>query len=132
MKTLIIQPGHVDSTMLMHKLEAERRGHMPRWSGFDAAFDTVAKDFSWLEIAPWYRRLLYRIIPKPLALAWEAFLHRRDYDIVISWTEQLTVFFALFQCCVRHRTPHMALVYWLSKTNVRLPLKIVHRAISKI
>ena len=132
MKALILQTSENSPEKRQQMAEAERNGTMPHWSVFDRTFNTTNMDLCWIKEATGFRRIVYRFLPKHLALLTEAFLHRHEYDVIITWMEQLSVAFAFAQFFTRRRVPHIALLYWMSKPDVKFLLRRVHNSILAI
>jgi len=51
-------------------------------------------------------------------------VHRRrdEYDVVVTWSERLALALMAVQRVASSKKPHIPLMYWFSKPNVRLPL----------
>lgn len=65
-----------------------------------------------------------RSLPPWARLALE--VHRRsdEYEAIVTWGERLSLALMALQYFSRHRKPHIALMYWFSKTNARVPLQL--------
>jgi len=129
---LLVIQGRRSPELFASALISEKSGLLPRFSVFENEFGTVCHDLKMIDEAPYARRLLYRYIPQYLALAFEVFLIRKNYDVVVTWSEQVTVFFAILQTFSRVRKAHVAMIYWMSKPNVKGILRLVHRRIDGI
>jgi glycosyltransferase involved in cell wall biosynthesis len=79
-----------------------------------------------------HHRFLYKFLPKGWATAVEGFRKRASADVVVTWSEQITVAFAILQWIFRDKTPHVAMLYWMSKPLVRRTIKYFGSKISRI
>jgi glycosyltransferase involved in cell wall biosynthesis len=72
----------------------------------------------------WKYRRLYKYFPQSLAIAIELFRKRKTADVLVTWNQQITMFVMLLQAVFFDRTPHVAMLYWVSKPPLRtfLPL----------
>ena len=101
------QPGSDDLTG-----ELAPRGHV-----FDAAFSPVL-DESLLDPnsnakgPEWWR------------LATEIQRRSDDYDAVVTWGEKVTLSLAAQQRFARHRKPHIAMMYYFDKPNIKAPMRL--------
>jgi len=77
------------------------------------------------------RALLYRLLPDPIALALEAFRLRRQYDCVISWYDRGALAYALLLALTRSRSPHVALLTWLSRPK-RIALRVLQGGVDRV
>jgi glycosyltransferase involved in cell wall biosynthesis len=132
MKVLLVQGSDISAEARQRRLDAEKSDRGPHWSAFEAGLATSSIDLSILQTAPAWRKVLYRFLPRHLCLALEALRRRRDFDVVVTWSEQVTIFFALLQRLSWRRTPHVALLYWMSKGNIRFLLQLAHPAMTRI
>jgi glycosyltransferase involved in cell wall biosynthesis len=116
------------------RLADEQTGTMSQWSAFERLFNTECIDYMAVRRAPWYRRAVYRFLPRYFSLACELFLMRHDYDVVVTaWSEPLSISFALLQYFFAfRRTRHVMVGYWFSKVSVASLLRLVHPAINLI
>lgn len=95
----------------------------PRGHVFDEAFSPVY-DERILDGAPAALRPLYRRLPVWMSLAFEVHRRREEYDAVVTWGERLSLALAVVQRLAFDRKPHVPMMYWFSKPNVRVPLKL--------
>lgn len=132
MKVLLVANGYQSKEALIRALDDERVGDIPRFSDFGRHLNTQPVDLKFLESAPYMRRLMYRFMPRDLAMGIEIFFHRHEYDVVVTWSETISVFFAILQRVTFSRTPHVALLYWMTKPNIKYLLWLAHPAITRI
>jgi glycosyltransferase involved in cell wall biosynthesis len=81
---------------------------------------------------PGWRGQAYKVLPFFVSQAIEATLRSRSYDVVVTWSERHTVAVAALFACFRVRTPHLALMFWMSKPSVRLPLRVFRSGLDRI
>ncbi|MGO4192038.1 glycosyltransferase family 4 protein [Arthrobacter sp. YAF17] len=81
---------------------------------------------------PGRRGRVYRKLPTFVAQAVEAGRLSRSYDVVVTWSERHTVAVAALFAVLRLPTPHLALMFWLSKPSVRLPLRVFRSGVDRI
>jgi glycosyltransferase involved in cell wall biosynthesis len=67
-----------------------------------------------------------------LVQAWRAYRMRRQYDVVLTWGEPLSLLFALILKLTGARTRHVALMYWISPPKKALFLRAVQSHIDRI
>lgn len=91
----------------------------------------VLDEFEVTGMAGWRGRV-YKFLPYFVAQAMEAALRSRSYDVVVTWSERHTVAVAALFACFRVRTPHLALMFWMSKPSVRIPLRIFRSGVDRI
>jgi glycosyltransferase involved in cell wall biosynthesis len=132
MKALLLIPGEQSQADRSRDLQAEREGRCPRWSLFETAFDAERLDFKALRSAPAHRRIAYRFLPKMLGLAYEAYKVRKHYDVVVTWSEMLALWFAILQKLPGRHVPQLAMLYWMSKPGVDLAIRILRSSIDRI
>jgi glycosyltransferase involved in cell wall biosynthesis len=73
-----------------------------------------------------------RFIPKQLSQVITAYRLRDEYDAFISWSEKRTILLATVLKLTHTRVPHIALMYWMSRPAIAVPLSIVHTSIDRI
>lgn len=89
----------------------------PRGQVFDNAFSPVW-DETLLDKAPpakgpeWWR------------LASEILRRGSEYDAVVTWGEKLTLAVAAQQRFARNRKPHIAMMYYFDKPNIKYPMRL--------
>jgi glycosyltransferase involved in cell wall biosynthesis len=85
-----------------------------------------------LQTAPPWRRWIYKRLPVVPAQAIEAYFRRKQYDVIISWSDSHALLFALLLKITGRRFPHLALMFWISKPKKARLLKFVHSHIDTI
>ncbi|GAA1954006.1 glycosyltransferase family 4 protein [Microbacterium deminutum] len=96
------------------------------------AFGFDLLDESDLLSLPGLRGWLLRRIPAFLALALEVARRRRNYDVVVSWSEKHTVAIAMILALLPTRPRHLALLFWISKPVVRIPLRLFRSGVDRV
>lgn len=114
------------------EITKEENDESPRASLYQRTLDSDMLDETLMNRVPRLRRLLYEKLPFFLSEAIETFFIRKKYDVVISWSDMHALMFAGLQKLTGSRTPHVALMFWISKPKKAFLLKHVHRRISKI
>ncbi len=110
----------------------EDSDQIPRASLYARIMGTDMLDEHMLEKAPRWRRWLYRRMPGVLTQVAEAYLLRRRYDVIVSWSDPLAMAFAALLKLTRSRMPHVALLFWISKPKKAALLKRVHTRMDAI
>jgi glycosyltransferase involved in cell wall biosynthesis len=62
----------------------------------------------------------------------EAFRRRRHYDVLVTWAERLAFPLAALLWLRRARTPHVAILFWVSKPKKAVPLRFLHRGMDRL
>jgi glycosyltransferase involved in cell wall biosynthesis len=75
---------------------------------------------------------VYRRLPPFIAQALEARRRAKSYDVVMTWSERHSVAVAALFAVTRVETAHLALMFWISKPSVRLPLRLFRSGIDRI
>ena len=102
----------------------EKRDACPRGNIFENTLNAEQTDLTWIQRAPWYRKAFYKFLPNRIAMVYEAFLVRHQYDAVLTWFEQDSALFGMMQRFSHKKVPHVGLLYWVSKPNVRYLLTL--------
>ncbi len=118
--------------MTRARIDLEAADQCPRASLYEQVIATDMIDEQFLSGAPPFRRWLYRHMPLLPAQVLEAFFIRKRYDVVISWSDPHALLFSLLLKLTGARTPHVALMFWISKPKKAALLKRVHSRIDKI
>jgi glycosyltransferase involved in cell wall biosynthesis len=66
---------------------------------------------------------LSRRMPPWLRLALEVQRRQDEYDVVVTWGDRLSLALMGVQALAGAPKPHIAMMYWFSKANVRLPMR---------
>jgi glycosyltransferase involved in cell wall biosynthesis len=103
----------------------------PRVYLFDEMFEP-RYDESILGLVPKRLRVAYQSLPSWLQLALEVHRRRDEYDLGVTWGERLSLPLMALQRFSRHRTPHVAMMDWFSKPNVRLPMRALGQTLRGI
>lgn len=116
---------------------AERRrrqtvGDEPRGMLLEQELGCEVLDEASLADVDGWRSALYRHIPAFLAQALEAAIRARRFDVVLTWSERHSVAVAAIFALLRIRTPHLALMFWISKPVVRIPLRLFGSGVDRI
>jgi glycosyltransferase involved in cell wall biosynthesis len=102
----------------------EESDQIPRATMFTTELNALVLDRLALQRVPFLRRKLYRFLPLLTAQVIEAFLIRKQYDVVLSWYEKLGLPYALLCKIVNDRTvPHVAMCSW---PGVGMKLPFLH------
>lgn len=110
----------------------EERGEEPRSMLLEEVLSCDVLDEAAIEAIGGWRGSLYRRLPLFVSQAVETSLRSRRYDVVVSWSERHTVAIAALFAVLRVRTPHLALMFWVSKPSVRLPLRLFRSGVDRI
>jgi glycosyltransferase involved in cell wall biosynthesis len=94
--------------------------------GFDLLGESDIRDL------PGLRGRILRKLPMAVALACEVHRRSADYDVVVSWAEKFSVAIAGLIRLRRHRPKHVAILDWVSKPVVRIPLRLVRSGIDRV
>lgn len=105
---------------------------LPHILYFEETIGSDILDENYLARAPFRRRLFYKFLPTTLAQVWEAYCVRKNYDVIITWSEKNVLPFALLLKLMMTKYPHVALMSWLSKPEKMLLLKFVQSHIDRI
>jgi len=65
---------------------------------------------------------LSRALPSWVRLAQEVQHRRHDYDVIVTWSERVTLSLMTLQSLQRTGKPHIAMMYWFSRPAVRFPM----------
>jgi glycosyltransferase involved in cell wall biosynthesis len=110
----------------------ENQDQSPRASLYEQVIDTEMLNEEFLHKVPIWRRRLYKYIPTIFAQVVEAYIVRKRYDVIVSWSDLHALFFALLLKITFTRFPHVALMFWISKPKKAALLKRVHTHIDVI
>ncbi len=112
--------------------ELEKADKHPRTSLFTEMLNAELLDEHYLKSVPGWRRFVYRRLPISAAQLIEAFIKRKHYDLIISWSENLGMPFAFILKLIHSNIPHIALFSWISKPKKAMLLSKVHSNIDRI
>jgi glycosyltransferase involved in cell wall biosynthesis len=119
----------------VERSERQRResaGEEPRSLLFEETLKCDVLDENTIRQTAGFRAHIYKRLPAFAAQALEATRISRSYDVIITWSERHSVAVAALFAILRVKTPHLALMFWLSKPAVRWPLRFVRTGIDKI
>lgn len=110
----------------------EHDGEEPRSMLLEEVLACDVLDEAEIEAMKGWRGNLYRRLPLFVAQAIEASTRSGSYDVVVTWSERHTVAVAALFAVFRVKTPHLALMFWISKPSVRLPLRLFRSGVDRI
>ena len=110
----------------------EKRDEYPRTVLYEDELHSDILDEEGPLSAPGFWRILYPLLPAPVAQVLEAYRLRRRYDAIITWSPRLSLLFALLLKVRRSQTPHIALMSWISASKKAILLKYCHSHISRL
>lgn len=104
----------------------------PRSTLLETSLGCTIMDESSLAGVGGVRGAVYARIPAFVAQALEAKRLSERYDVVVSWSEKHTVAIAAVFALTRVRTPHIAMMFWMSKPIVKIPLTIFRSGVDRV
>ncbi len=110
----------------------EERDLSPRLSAYERYLSSDMLFEDAIEQAPPLWRMIYRRLPITIAEALEAFRIRKRYDVIISWSDPHAFALAAILKITRSRTPHLALLAWISKPKKARILRLIHSHITRM
>jgi glycosyltransferase involved in cell wall biosynthesis len=99
-------------------------------SAEDAIGATVLDDRLFAEMRGIRGRLVRRL-PLRAAQAIEVLVRGREYDAILSWSDDAAIMIAALMRIWWRRPAHVAILYWPSKPKKAIPLRAVHRGIDR-
>lgn len=103
----------------------------PRGFLFDEMFAPVY-DETTLDSVPAALKKRYARLPTGVQLALEVQRRRDEYDAIVTWGERLTQSLMTLQAVTRQGKPHIPMMYWFSKPNVRYPMRAFGKSLKAI
>ncbi len=103
----------------------------PRSFLFDDLFERRC-DEALLDEAPSHLRTVYRPLPPWARLALEIHRRRDEHDVIVTWTERVSLSLMAIQTLTRRGKPHIAMMYWFSRPSVRVPMRLFSSSLSAI
>ena len=64
-----------------------------------------------------------RLLPAWVRLAAELHRRRDEYDVIVTWSERLSLALMTLDRFARGGKPHVAMLYWFSRPSVRVPMR---------
>jgi glycosyltransferase involved in cell wall biosynthesis len=113
-------------------LRLEAADEYIRASLFPDMLNSDVLDERFLKRVPAMRSLLYKLLPRTIPHVLEAFVIKRKYDALISWSERLGLPLALLFKLTGQRGPLVILASWISKPKKALLLKYVQSHIDRL
>ena len=92
-----------------------RRGYL-----FDDLFEKKY-DESTLDTLP--ANPSHRLIPAWARLAAEVHRRRNEYDVIVTWSERVSMTLMTLDRFLNGGKPHIAMLYWFSRPSMRAPLR---------
>jgi len=132
MVTLTLVSAGLDRPDGNELLRLEATDQYIRASLFGRTLNSDILDERLLRRAPVIRRLIYKALPTTASQILEAFVVRRRYDALISWSERLGLPLALLLKLTASRVPNVLLASWISKPKKAILLKHVHSHIDRL
>jgi glycosyltransferase involved in cell wall biosynthesis len=91
----------------------------PRTYLFD---DLFAQRYDECILEPETHGSIARAMPRWARLAQEVQQRRDDYDVIVTWSERVTLSLMTLQSLQQTGKPHIAMMYWFSRPAVRFPM----------
>jgi glycosyltransferase involved in cell wall biosynthesis len=99
-------------------------------SAEDAIGSTIVDD-RYFAAMPGLRGRIARRMPLVLAEIAEVLLRGKDYDAVLTWSDQASIVTAAVMRFCRRRPATVAILYWPSKRKKAVPLSLVQKGIDR-
>jgi glycosyltransferase involved in cell wall biosynthesis len=77
-------------------------------------------------------RFIERSLPPWARLAAAVRDRRDEYDVVVTWSERVSLALMTLDSLARGGKPHIAMLYWFSRPSVRLPMRAFGKSIHAI
>lgn len=132
LRILLVKTRGRSTASLDERVLSEQRGDAPRGTLFERELHCDVVDEASIEAMTGLRGRIYRAIPTFVAQGLEAKRRADAYDVVITWSERHSVAVAALFALFRTPTPHLAMMFWMSKPVVQLPLKAFRRGVDRI
>ncbi len=101
----------------------------PRWHQFEELFDSRYDE----AILDRFRSgPLERSLPRWVRLAAELRRRRDEYDVLVTWSERLSLSLMTLDGFSRAGKPHIAMLYWFSRPSVRALLRTFNSSFQAI
>jgi len=69
-------------------------------------------------------RTMDRLLPPWVRLAIEVYRRRNEYDVIVTWSERLSMALMALQHFSHDRKPQVPMLYWFSRPSVRVPMRL--------
>jgi glycosyltransferase involved in cell wall biosynthesis len=92
----------------------------PRGFLFD---DLFVQKYDESILGPASQGSISRLVPSWARLAMEVHGRRQEYDVIVSWSERVSLALMALQHVLKSGKPHVAMMYWFSRPSVRVPLR---------
>lgn len=132
LRILLVKTRGRSTANLSERVSSEQRGEAPRGTLFERTLKCDVVDEASIEAMTGIRGWVYKFIPTFAAQGLEARRRAGSYDVVITWSERHTVAVAALFVLFRTPTPHLAMMFWMSKPVVRLPLRVFRKGVDRI
>jgi glycosyltransferase involved in cell wall biosynthesis len=132
MRTLLIIAPEVRHLEQAEQHKREAADESPRISLLEDSLNADVIDGSYLQSLSGLPRVLYKLLPAPVAQAWMAYRRRHHYDVVINWDDRVAVIYALLLKLTRSRSRHVAILSWMAPPKKAFTLKLVQKHIDCI
>jgi glycosyltransferase involved in cell wall biosynthesis len=73
-----------------------------------------------------------RVVPPWARIAAEVQRRRDEYDVIVTWSERVSLSLMTLQRLASEGKPHVALLYWFSRPSVQIPLRAFADALQAI
>lgn len=104
----------------------------PRALLYEEMLNSDMLDERYLAQLSFFKRAVYAMLPQATAQIIEAFLVRKKYAAVVTWSGRLSLPYASLLKIFRSRHPHIAMVTWISRPKKAIFLRNVYTHINKI
>jgi glycosyltransferase involved in cell wall biosynthesis len=104
----------------------------PRSLLYEDTLDSDLLNENYFQQLPPYKKYFYRFMPNMLAQLLEAYVVRKKYEAVVTWSGKIALSFALLLKITRSDSVHVAMMTWISKSKQARLLRFVHSHIHKI
>lgn len=131
-RILLVKTLGRSTSTLAERIQSEERGEGPRGTLFERTLGCDVIDEATIANVPGLRGWTYSRLPSFVAQAMEARRRSCDYDVVVTWSERHTVAVAALFAILRVKTPHLAMMFWMSKPVVRIPLGVFRSGVDRI
>lgn len=132
LRILLVKTRGRATATLQERIRSEDQGDAPRSTLFQRTLQCDVIDEGTIEDISGFRGRIYSRLPRFVAQAMEAKRRASDYDVVMTWSERHTIGVAAVFAMLRVKTPHMALMFWISKPTVKIPLRLFKSGVTRI